>query len=216
MDNNNQVPEPIEKPEDAALEQEALSDVKEDAIRASLIEELGLADVPENAEYIDKLVARETKQRQKFSTVVRQKINWREKAKKPAPAPAFVAPTAPKPNAEVEDVPKLVQSGIDAALDAEKLADLELSDESKSELKAYAQSKGITVRAALKSDYFTFLKKGEDDKKREEDASISRANSKPATTTSYSLEAPPQVDMSTPEGRETYEKWFAWRSKQKG
>jgi predicted Zn-dependent protease len=215
MDNNNQVPEPIEKPEDAALEQEALSDVKEDAIRAKLLEEIGIADVDENAEYIDKLVAREKAQRQKFSTVVRQKINWREKAKQPAPPAKEDPAVITKPKTEVEDVSKLVQSGIDAALDAEKLNEIELTDEAKSELKAYAQSKGITVRQALKSDYFTFLKKGEDDKKREEEASISGTSPKPAAKVSYSKDKPPEVDMSTPEGQAAYEKWFDWASKQK-
>lgn len=212
-DLNNQVsPDLNEKPEDAALEQEALSEVKEDAIRAQVLTDLGLADVPENAEYIDKIVAREKDHRQKLATAIKQKQNWRSKAQKPTPT-AVVTPTAPKPNAEVEDVAKLVDSRLDERMDEEKLREVELPEEAKAELKAYAKAQGITARQALNSEYFTFLKTKADTKKREEDAAISRTNKTPAKT-AYSADKPPQVDMQTEEGRAEWDSWLAWASKQ--
>jgi hypothetical protein len=212
---NNQVaPDLNEKPEDAALEQEALTEVKEDAIRAQVLTDLGIADIEDNAEYIDKIVAREKQHRQKLATAIRQKQGWREKAQKPTPA----APERPivreQSNTNVEDVEKLVDSRLDDRMDDAKLSEIELSDEAKAELKAYAKSKGITARQALKTDYFTFLKDAEDRKKREDEASISRDN-KPPAPAKYSLDKPPQVDMSTPEGQAEWDKYMDWAIKQK-
>lgn len=215
MDPNTKVaPDLNEKPEDAALEQEALSEVKEDAIRAKVLEDLGLADVPDNAEYIDKIVAREKDHRQKLATAIRQKQNWREKATKPTPT-AVVTPAAPKPNAEVPDVTQLVDARLNERLDEEKLRELTLTDEAKKELKAYAKAQGITAREALATPYFQFLKAQEEQKQREDEAAISRANKTPAKN-AYSLDKPPaDLDMSTPEGQAEWDKWVAWASNQK-
>ena len=53
------------------------------------------------------------------------------------------------------------------------LESLELSDEIKSETKAYAKAKGISVREASKSEYIKFLSEKEADKVRETEASAS-------------------------------------------
>jgi hypothetical protein len=209
MDNNQnqEAQDLIDKPEDAALEQEALSDVKEDAIRAEVIEYLGIADVDENAEYIDKGVAREKEHRQKLATAIQQKKRWREKAQTLKP-PAEERPIVSNQSKhDVEDVSKLVDERLNAHLDDEKLRETELSDEGKKELKAYAKAQGITARQALSSDYFTFLKGKEESKNREEDASVSRSSKTPAKT-HFDPDKPPTITATDPESVKKYEEWF--------
>ena len=50
---------------------------------------------------------------------------------------------------------------------------MDLSDELKSEVKAYAKTKGISYREAVKSPYFNFIKGQEDERIKAEEASAS-------------------------------------------
>lgn len=204
--------EPNENPEEAALEKEALAETGDAAIRARVLERLALAEVPENEEYIQKLVEWQKEENKKLATAIKQKINYREKAQKPTPT-AVVTPAAPKTNAEVPDVAALVDARLNERLDEVELSKSELPEEARKELKAYAKAQGITAREALSTPYFQFLKDREDAKKKEEDATISRTNKTPAKT-AYSVDKPPQVDMQTEEGRAEWDNWLAWASKQ--
>jgi hypothetical protein len=214
-DPNNQVsPDLNEKPEDAALETQALAPTSDEAIRAKVLEKLSLADVPENEEYIAKLVDWQKEENKKLATAIRQKQGWREKATKPTPT-AVVTPAAPKPTAEVPDVAQLVDARLNERLDEEKLREVTLTDEAKKELKAYAKAQNITAREALSTPYFQFLKDQEERKQREDDAAISRTNKSPAKTAFSEDKPPADLDMSTPEGQAKWDEWVAWASKQK-
>lgn len=74
----------------------------------------------------------------------------------------------------VTEAPKIdVDAIIAQKFEERDLESLELSDELKSETKAYAKAKGISVRAAADSEYLKFLKGQEQAKAREEEASAS-------------------------------------------
>jgi hypothetical protein len=197
----------ITSQEDAALEAAALSETKADEIRAKVITDYGLDPAAEGHEdLIQKITADKLEERKKLATAIRQKKDWREKAQKPSETPATETPTEPKPKPEVEDISKLVDAKLDERLDSQKLEEITLSDDAKEDLKAYAKSKGMTVRAAIKTDYYEFLTNSETRKQRDEDASTSRSTRTAAKNT-FDPDKPPTVDMSTPEGRETWDKY---------
>ena len=66
-----------------------------------------------------------------------------------------------------------VKSIVAAELEERDLDSLEVSDNVKSEIRAIAKAKGISIRAAAKSDYIGFIQEKEVAKAREEEASAS-------------------------------------------
>ena len=68
-----------------------------------------------------------------------------------------------------EDIDKMVGE----KFEERDLASMDLSDELKAEVKAYAKAKGIPYREAAKSDYFNFIKGKEDERLESEEASAS-------------------------------------------
>ncbi len=63
-------------PEELASEQQALSDVKEEEVRSSIIEEFGF-DETKDGDKIDKLTKKEIDNRRKLSSAIGQKIKYR-------------------------------------------------------------------------------------------------------------------------------------------
>ncbi len=107
----------------------------------------------------------------------------------------------PKPvsiPAKEDDINKI----IDQKLEERELNSLEVSDELKKELKTYAQAGGLTLKQAMTSNYFKFLKKEETSKAKAEDASI---GGKRRATTNFSETKLADIDISTEEGRKEYE-----------
>jgi len=123
---------------------------------------------------------------------------------KPKKAPV-AAPAAPA--AEPVDIDSAVQK----ALDKRDLDGLDLPDELKKEVKKIARVQGISIAKAVEDPYIAFRKSQIETKDEEEGASISRTdNGKPAPSKS---DKPPKVDMSTEEGRKT---WEEYQKKQRG
>ena len=88
---------------------------------------------------------------------------------KKAEGKSHEAPKEEKPPAPITDVDLLVSQ----KFEERDLANLDLSDDVKDEVKAYAKAKDISVLEASKSEYVGFLKTQEESKAREQDASAS-------------------------------------------
>lgn len=201
-----------ETPEDAALETEALQETKEAEVRARVAAEFGLDPTnPDHLPFLDRITSDRLESHKKLSTAIRQKKAWREKAQKPTPTPE--EKPLEKITPPVVDISKEVDARLDARLDEEKLSEMDLSDEFKSELKAYAKAQGITARQALKSDYFTYLKDREQKAKREEEASAGSGHNPPARKT-FDPDKPPAIDPNDPESIKRYDDWFDGVSRQ--
>lgn len=197
-------------PDEQAVEQAVAQELKTEEVRAKIIEEFGFDEV-DDAERIDKLVTKEMDSHKKLSTAIRQKIEWRTKAAtapKEEPAkPAIETKKGP------EDIEKVVNSTIAKTLDQRDLESLDYPDEIKKDIQRIAQAQGISIKQAARDPYIVF--KIDEHKKAEkaEEAAISRTN-RSSGKKSYSLDNPPDVDMSTEEGRKEWDAYIEWAKKQ--
>ena len=193
-----------------AAEQEAIKEVKEEEVRASIIAEYGFDEV-DDMERIDKMVAKEVEHSKKLSSAIGQKIKHRTDADE-----LRKKVTSPQDKTNVLDT-EMLDKKFDEKFNerAEKL-DLEAfnySDEIKAEIKKVAKAQEISVKQAAKDPYIVF-KIGEYEKTaKTNEASISRTN-KSSGKKSFSIETPPEVDMSTPEGRKEWEDYKTEMKKQ--
>lgn len=191
--------------EELIAEAEALKESKEEEIRANVINEYGFNEI-DDAERIDKLVAKELKSKEMLSQAIGQKIKYREQLKTIVP-PAPVAPKTPDVSLDK------VQETIKQTLEQRDLEALEYPDDIKAKIQNTAKVNGITVKQALRDPYIAFLI-GENEKaQKAEEAAITR---KPNASgkANYSIdEDPPEIDTSSPEAfkksSEEYEKYKA-------
>lgn len=203
MDNKIETP----TPEELKAEEEALKESKEEEVRAAVVAEFGF-DEEADAEKIDKLVKKEMDHRAKLSGAIGQKIKYRNAAgtKEPEKKPQS------KTSIDADEVDKKVAGGVAAALEQRDLDDMPHNDEIKAAIKRVAQIQNITVKKAEKDPYVVSLI--EEDKKAQEveEAAISNKNNKGGggSKKNWSPTDPPNVDMSTPEGRKVYQEWKDW------
>ena len=180
-------------PEEQIAEAEATKEVNEADLKTKVAEEMGL-DPEIDSELLDKLVKREKEHREKLSGAIKQKIGWREKAKKPP---------VKKDDEEKTDVDKLVDQKLNERLEARDLGDLSLpNDEIKEEVKQLAKLKGISVREAAKLPYILNRIEEVEKEKRILNASPKRTN-KGTYTVNYDPSKPlnpEDFDFNTPEG----------------
>lgn len=197
--------EPTE--EEKATELEATQEIKEDEVRENIITEFGFDEV-DDADRIDKLVQKEVEDRKKLSAAIGQKIKWRTEAtkpkeeKKPAEAP-------PESKKESEDIGKAISQ----EFEKRELDSLEYSDELKEEIKRVAQVQGISVKAAVRDPYITF-KIGEYEKEQQLDEASTTRTNRSGGKREYSIDNPPEVDMSTEKGREEWAEYKKAMAKQ--
>ena len=192
-------------PEEAKAEQEALVEAKEDEVRANIIKEFGFDEV-DNADLIDKAVARELQHRKSLSQAIGQKVKIRterDELKKAIPAKKV----------EVDDLDAKLEAKLNAKLEERELKGLEFPDELKAEVKKVASTQGISVREALADPYIKFKLDAYEKEKKNDDASISRTN-KAGTSGKFSIDKIPEVDMNTEEGRKEWENWKKEAQKQ--
>ncbi len=140
-------------PEEATAEQAALAEAKEDEIRSELAEELGLSE-DEDSDKLDKLVAREMKNRKLVSTAVRQKIDWRTKATGGKPAPKTTSKEGPL---DAEAIRQEAAAATTAALEQRDLDDMDHSDAVKAAIKNIAKLNNVSIRKAEKDSYIQHL-----------------------------------------------------------
>jgi len=158
-------------PKEKLADEEALKVVPDEDIRSQIIEKYGLNE-DDNSELIDKLVEDNKEGHKNLSTAIRQKIDWRTKAQTPKEEKKEEKPQEPAPKTQpvsVEELDKMVGE----KFEERDLASMDLSDELKSEVKAYAKAKKISYREAAKSEYFNFIKGKEDERIKAEEASAS-------------------------------------------
>ena len=153
-------------PTEKQHEEEALKVVSDDELRSQVIEKYGLEE-DDNPDLIDKLVEDRKEGQKNLSTAIRQKIDWRAKAQTPKEKEEGTPPKeTPPPQVDIDAV-------VNAKFEERDLALLDLGDEVKAEVKAYAKAKGVSVHEAAKSEYIGFLRTKEEDKIREREASAS-------------------------------------------
>ena len=121
--------------------------------------------------------------------------------------------TVAKPTTKEDDLLKVVDQRVNEALEEKELDAISFSDAAKSSIKAYAKAEGLSIKQAIKSDYFSFLKDKEEAAAKVEEASIGGKRGAPSTK-EFDIDNPPKVDMETEEGQKTWEDYNAWAKKQ--
>lgn len=185
--------------------EEKLVELVEDEVRNKIVEDYGLDEI-EQSDLIDKLVQDKLDNHKKLSTAIRQKIEWRDKAKEGEGKPK----DEPKPKTEpfqVSDIDKILNE----KLEARDLESLDLSDELKREIQTYAKLNNVSVKKALESDYIQFQKGKAEKETKVDDASLSGTRKSSTTKKDYSQIDPSRIDLRTPEGKAEmaeYEKWL--------
>jgi len=198
---------PEETPEEKTQEEELLKETPDEEVRKSVIEAFGLNE-DDDKELVDKLVEDRTSQKKVLSKAITQKRTWREAAQK-GQKKEEKPETLEAPEKEEPKIDELVNKAVDEKMEEKELNAIEISDEAKTEIKAYAKAKGFTVKQVLDSDFFKFLKEKEDEAARVEEAGIGGKRKAP-TKQDFSAGVP-KPDMSTKEGRQEwadYKKWL--------
>lgn len=196
-------------PEELKQEEQALAETKEDEVKAKVIEELGL-DETVDAELIAKLTSERLQHKKELSIAIRQKIKAREALKSVTAKPVAIS-AAPASLAEPVDV----ETKVNEILNERDLRSLDLSDELKAEIKAQAKARGISYLEASKLPYIAFQKAEEARKIKIEKASLGGKQKAPTATTEFSENTrPSDFDMKTPEGREGFRNFKAWKGEQ--
>jgi hypothetical protein len=192
-------------------EEELLKTSKEEEVKAKIIEQFGLHET-DDADLIEKLTKARLEDQKNFGELVKQKRNWREKATK--------TPEPPKPTVTStltsEQLRQQARDEAKAELELRDLEELNLPDDLKSEVQLVAKIQGISIRKAAQDPYIVSKKDAWEKKQKEEEATISRKNnSAAAQSKTFSVDNPPQVDMSTEEGRKTWADYKAFLKTQK-
>lgn len=195
MDNDN-IPQ-----EEKDLEAAASKEAKEEEVRSSVITEYGFDEV-DDAEKIQKLVTERMESHKKLTTAIGQKIKYRDAAKATPPAPPKTV-EQPKSVVDKDELDKI----LDERKNREALEELEYPDEIKKEIKRVADIQGTSVRKALSDPYIASRISAWQEQKEADEAAITRKNRAGGGKRSFDINSPPDVDMSTPEGRAEYDEW---------
>ena len=115
-------------------------------------------------------------------------------------------PIAKKP---IEDISDVIDKKVSEKLDEKELDAVNISDAAKKSIKAYAKAEGLTIKQAMSSDYFTFVKDKEEAAKKVEEATIGKGKGAP-TKQNFDVNNPPKLDLTTEEGQKTWEDYKAW------
>ena len=190
--------------EEQKLEQEALAKIDPEAIKADVISEFGFDEI-DDAERIEKAVAKEVKSRTIASKAIATKIKIREELetlKKNPPTPPI-----PKENhVPLEELEKTLDKKFDERFEKRELDLLEYPDEVKKEIQRVAQIQGVSIKKAMSDPYIQSKTESYDKDRQATEASVSRTH-KVGGKIDIS-DAPPDVDMTTEEGRKEYDKWI--------
>lgn len=208
MDNEN-IPQ-----EEKDLEAEASREAIEEEVRGKVIAEYGFDEVSD-AERIDKLTQERMGSHGKLMKAVRQKVELRDKLKAAKPNEQ----TPPKTVEQQQQAPKVTDADVDKLvtkrMEERDLEDLNLPDDIAKEVKRVAEIQGISVRKAAKDPYIVSRIAEHEKQVKAEEAAITRKNNPTGGGKREFTTTPPEVDMSTEEGRNTHEEWKKWM-KEKG
>jgi len=139
--------------EEKAIEEQGLAEVKSDELKSKIAEDMGI-DPDMEGDLLDKLVKRETTQRERLSKTIKQKIKWRDQAK----GASKKKPEGDKPKDGKEpdgkpDVEAMVAAEVAKTLAVRDLKALALPEAVENEVKEIAQIRGISIGEAAKLPY---------------------------------------------------------------
>lgn len=189
-------------PEEQNAEKEYTKEVSEDELRESLSTDLGL-DPEEDGDILDKLVEREKSQREKLSTAIKQKINWRTKAQATSDKPGEEKPD-PGDNSNIGE---LVAQKVAETLEERDLASLKVSDTIKDKIKTLSKLEGITIKEASNNEIIKEMIAR--DKATEDIVNSSTGKKSGSAKTRIDANNPPDPDnynFDTEDGRKAWEK----------
>jgi hypothetical protein len=199
-DDKNEATIASETTEAILAEENALKEPQQEELINQVVEKYGL-DIDTQAELISAIVADKLEERKKFSTVIKQKRTWRDKATMLEKGDKPKAPATADDSLNVES---LIEAKLQERLDKRDLDSLEISDELKKEIKDYASLHKTTIGEARKSEYINFLMDKEVRKAKSDDASISSKHNKSYATKNLKDMSPKDFDLSTEEGRKSW------------
>lgn len=203
----NNVPTPDELQE----EQESLAEVKDDDLRSSVVDSLGLEDNDDNQDLIEKVIEREKSHRQKLSGAIGSKIKWREKAQS-SPEPGQKKEDPKGDNLDADSLRKQTEETVRAQFDEEYLEDTDYSDNLKAEMRKVAKLNETSVRAATKDPYIQHLIENETKESRAAEAA-NNGNGEKKGAQDGSEGMPSKFNdptyMSTEEGQKEFDEWLA-------
>ncbi len=191
----------IESAEELEAEKQHLTEVKEDDIRNQVISEYGFdADNDNDKDRIDKLVQKEMGYKKSLSTAIGQKRKYRDEFTK-------LKTSAPKVDeGKINFKPEDLESHVNAALEKRDLEALEYPDDIKKSISQVSKIEGVSIRKAMSDPYVAAKIEAYNKKKDAEEAALGRTD-KSGKKQSSESDTPPNVDFSTKEGRDEYDKW---------
>lgn len=210
MDEIKKLTEEEKKAETSELE--AAQAIKEDDVRAQIIEEYGF-DETDDSDKIDKLVNKEMDNAKKLSSAIGQKIKQREKADG---LEKELEDKTPKPEEKKEEKKKTseeelgekIGEGVNAELEKRDLEALGYPEELTKEIKDLAALKNLTIKEILKDPYIVSRVEAHEETEESEGASITnKPENNKGGKKKLDINNPPVVDMATKEGREKHEAW---------
>lgn len=191
-------------PDELKAEQEALAEAKEDEIKAKVIEKYGLDEL-EHESLIENLVTGEIENRKKLSQAIAQKRKYRDQAQASKSVPE-------SKNLDADELLKKAEAVVEQKFEQRDLNDLGLPDSLKAEVQKVAKAQGVSVRQAASDPYIVFKKQEYEKEQKTNEAAISRTN-KSAATVGFSIDSPPDVDMSTEEGQKKWDEYVKFLQK---
>ncbi len=198
----------VVSPDELQVEQESLADIKDNDLRSSVIDYLGLEDNEDNKGLIDKLVEREKLSRQKLSSAIGSKIKWREQAQsalKQDPSKQT------KSDLDPESIRRQTEATVKAQFDEEFLEESDFSDTLKGELRKVAKLNGTTVRSATKDPYIQHLMEKESQERKIAEAAKNGGGGQKGSDTPGVM--PERFNdpsyMASPAGQKDYDDWYA-------
>ncbi len=203
---------PTESAEELEAEQKDLAEVKEDAVRDEIIEDYGF-DSEDDKERIDKMVKKEMGHRSKLSKTIGQKVKYRDSLKKDADDTGDPAKKKETATAKDDDADLDGDAKFEERMNKRDLAEMEYPDEIKTVIDNVSKLNKVSVKKALSDPYVTA--KIEAWKKAEgvDDSALSKKDNKGNIIKSNDEEefdgSPPDIDVTTEEGRKEYDKWKA-------
>lgn len=196
-------------PEELQVEQESLADIKDNDLRSSVIDYLGLEDNADNAAMIDKLVERERQSRQKLSSAIGAKIKYREQAQSFLTKGTDTNKT--KVELDADAIRRQTEETVKAQFDEEYLEESDFSDNLKAELRKVAKINGTTVRGAVKDSYIQHLIEKESTERKIAEAAKNGGGGQKGTDTPGVM--PDRFNdpsyMASPAGQKDYDDWYS-------
>jgi len=175
----------------------------EEEVRENIISEYGFNE-DDDTDTIDKLVAKEMDNSKKLSDAIGQKIKQRDKVKELEDKLGEKKPPVKEEIKTDDDFDKKLDEKLNERLEKNALNDLDYSDELKEEIGTLAKLKKVSIKQVLKDPYIVSRVEDYEKENKTDDASISRKNNSKGKQT-LSMDNPPEVDMSTEEGRKTWD-----------